>query len=74
MLLFNATGPIPWSIFTEAAPVVTHFRVDVSPAGIVEGMASKLTILGDSEFAAEGLDVPDCCALLEGTVTGGAVT
>jgi hypothetical protein len=40
--------------------------------------------LGVSEFAADGLEVPGgvvfegtvmgCCALLEGTVTGGAVT
>jgi hypothetical protein len=73
MLPFNATGPISWLMFTETAPVVTHLRVDASPAGIVEGTASKVTMLGASEFTACGLEVTGG-ATLDGTAAGGIVT
>jgi hypothetical protein len=47
----RATLPIPWSMLTDLAPEVFQFSVEDSPVEILEGLASKELITGDSILA-----------------------
>ena len=46
-----STAPIPWSMVISVAPNTSHSRVEISPGDIMEGLASKDSMLGNCQLA-----------------------